>query len=263
MWVATREDEDLSENERLFFRTRFEENYPGHTIIGPPTKSYNCHGYSHSVFQNGDTCNICWYQEILNDCFVQVQTPLQGDIAVVRDYTDATHTSFELWSQHSSIVVNQDTLISKWGENVLTKHHKNDVISLSGLTTGMSVYTYYRRVINTQLTGPDIIDGSGTYIFTPTPNINMTSCTWSVEPADMFQTSSGTGYTANLTYKTPPTSPIRPPSPIWLPRLGSPLHFPIPATTIIPSRRKSTCSFPPQPFREPPFPTGSSSTPTP
>ena len=201
MWVATREDEDLSENERLFFRTRFEENYPGHTIIGPPTKSYNCHGYSHSVFQNGDTCNICWYQEILNDCFVQVQTPLQGDIAVVRDYTDATYTSFELWSQHSSIVVNQDTLISKWGENVLTKHHKNDVISLSGLTTGMSVYTYYRRVVNTQLTGPDIIDGSGTYTFTP--NVTPLSCTWSVEPADMFQTASGTGTTANLTYKTP------------------------------------------------------------
>ena len=31
----------------------------------------------------------------------------------------------------------------------------------------------------------------------------MTSCTWSVEPADMFQTSSGTGTTASLTYKTP------------------------------------------------------------
>ena len=31
----------------------------------------------------------------------------------------------------------------------------------------------------------------------------MTSCTWSVEPADMFQTASGTGTTANLTYKTP------------------------------------------------------------
>ena len=61
----------------------------------------------------------------------------------------------------------------------------------------------------------------------------------------------------------PPTSPIRPPSPIWLPRLGSPLHFPIPATTIIPSRRKSTGSFPPQPSRKSPSPTGSSSTPTP
>ena len=66
-----------------------------------------------------------------------------------------------------------------------------------------SHYVYYRRVINTNsmVSGPSSINGSGTYTFTP--NVTPTNCTWSVEPADMFLVSSGSGYTANLSYKTP------------------------------------------------------------
>lgn len=200
MWVAIREEEDLSKSERVFLQTCFEEDYPGHTILAPPTVSYNCHGYSHSISQGGDVCNVCWSSELCNNGFVLVQTPEKGDIAVIRTIEN---NQFEPASIHSSIVVNEDTLISKWGEDALTKHHKNDVIGIGQLGT-VNVYTYYRRVINTpnNISGPYVFNGTGSFIFYP-DYLNITSCSWSVEPAAMFQVSSGTGYTANLSYKTP------------------------------------------------------------
>ena len=64
-------------------------------------------------------------------------------------------------------------------------------------------YVYYRRVINNTITGPSTFNGTGVYMFDY--DVAPTTCTWSVEPAAMFQTSSGTGYTANLSYATPLT----------------------------------------------------------
>ena len=66
-----------------------------------------------------------------------------------------------------------------------------------------SHYVYYRRIINTpnNISGPYTFNGTGVYIFYPT--IQPTSCSWSVEPAAMFQVSSGTGDVANLSYATP------------------------------------------------------------
>lgn len=199
MWVTTQEDEDLSESERIFLQRCFEDDYPGHTILAPPTVSYNCHGYSHSIFQGGEICNVCWFSELCNNGFVIVQTPEKDDIAVIRTIDN---NQFVPASIHSSIVVNEDTLISKWGVNALTKHHKYDVIGFTQVDT-VNVYSYYRRVINTNsmIFGPSSINGSGTYTFTP--NVTPTTCTWSVEPAAMFQVSSGSGNTAILTYNTP------------------------------------------------------------
>ncbi|MBR4391523.1 MAG: T9SS type A sorting domain-containing protein [Bacteroidales bacterium] len=54
---------------------------------------------------------------------------------------------------------------------------------------------------NAQITGPDIIDGSAVYLFYP--DIKPENCYWSVEPAAMFQQSSGTGIVAALDYATP------------------------------------------------------------
>ena len=66
-----------------------------------------------------------------------------------------------------------------------------------------SHYVYYRRIINTpnQITGPYTFNGTGVFEFYP--SMLSTNCTWSVEPAAMFQVSSGSGYIANLNYKTP------------------------------------------------------------
>ncbi len=202
-WVVTKSDEDYTRYEKAFISERFNDDYSNHTIIGDPTVSYNCHGYSFGIYQGTIPCKITWFEELCNDAFVEITDTnnLQyGDIAVVRHYADYAHTVFRLDSEHSSIVINRDTLISKWGDGPLTKHYKYNVINMNGIAMGSSVYTYYRRVANTQINGADTFNGNGTYTFAP--NVEIESCTWSVEPAAMFQQSSGSGTIANLSYKS-------------------------------------------------------------
>ena len=199
-WVTTDEDDELSRCEIKYIRQCFEDYYPNHTILEDSTVAYNCHGYSFSIFQGGDTCNICWFQEFCRNAFDTVLTPQAGDVAVIRTY--GLGNNFEPGSIHSSIVVNQDTVISKWGIGCLTKHHKNDLIN--NIQIGVTnVYTYYRRIINTpnHIYGPYTFNGTGVFDFYP--SITPTTCSWSVEPADMFQVSSGTGDRAILNYRTP------------------------------------------------------------
>ena len=202
MWVTIDEDRGLSDPEVSFLRECYEDNYPGHTILEDSTVTYNCHGYSYSVFQGGERCNISWYEELCTNGYTQVQTPQKGDIAVIRTYENGN--VFGLSSIHSSIVYNEDTLISKWGKGLLTKHHKYDLINNIQIGS-INVYTYYRRVINTNncISGPSTFNGTGTYIFSHNDNSNSFACTWSVEPADMFQNALGTGTTANLSYAIP------------------------------------------------------------
>ena len=200
-WVVTQEEDELSECEQLFIRECFLEGYPGHTIIEEPTTTYNCHGYSHSISQGGDTCKMYWFPELCIGGYSLEETPQKGDIAVVRTYEN--EYDFSPYSVHSSIVVNEDTLISKWGENgPLTKHHKYDVVGFIQVDT-VNIYTYYRRIINTpdHISGPYTFNGTGVFDFYP--SITPTSCSWSVEPADMFQVSSGTGDRAILNYRIP------------------------------------------------------------
>ena len=137
-WVITAEDRDWSVNERAFFRECFDDNYPGHTILEGSTTAYNCHGFSHSIFQGGERCKIIWYSELCSLGFVPVQTPQKDDIAVIR--TNAYQNEFDAGSIHSSVVVNEDTLISKWGDGPLTKHHKNDVIGIINLGTTLQAF---------------------------------------------------------------------------------------------------------------------------
>ena len=183
-WYAQTETDGYSPEQIEHFTNQFITDYPNYPVVAPASNLYNCHGFAYSVFQGGE---------------IPENAVQPGDIATIIDPDDNG-----TYSIHSSIVLNQDTLISKLGNYPVFKHHKYDpwIVSITNLGPSRH-YVYYRRIINTQLTGPDIIDGSGTYIFTPTPNISLASCTWSVEPADMFQTASGTGTTANLTYKTP------------------------------------------------------------
>lgn len=199
MWVVTRSDRNWSPVEQTFLNRSISENYPGHIILEDPTVTYNCHGYTFGVIQGSERYNITWSEDLCTGAFNLVTTPQIGDIAVIR-YTNSSQPD----SPHSSLVYSQDTMISKWGDGPLTKHHKDNLIGIPAYASGQAYYTYYRRINNT-ITGPSVFDGSDSYTFTPTPNVTPTSCTWSVEPAAMFQTSSGSGYTANLTYKTPLT----------------------------------------------------------
>ncbi len=206
-WYAQTETDGYSPEQIEHFTNQFITDYPNYPVVAPASNLYNCHGFAYSVFQGGEEFILEWkdylcsYNGASIESYIQIpENAVQpGDIATIIDPDDNG-----TYSIHSSIVLNQDTLISKLGNYPVFKHHKYDpwIVSITNLGPSRH-YVYYRRIINTQLTGPDIIDGSGTYIFTPTPNISLASCTWSVEPADMFQTASGTGTTANLTYKTP------------------------------------------------------------
>ena len=203
MWVVTIPNDNYTKSEKAFLQSHFEEEHPNHTIIGEATPTYNCHGYSFGIYQGTIPCKIKWFEEFCNDAFIEITdtNAIQyGDIAVVRKYTDYGHTILDYESEHSSIVVNQDTLISKWGEGPLTKHHKYDLINIDGFDNGSTVYTYYRRVANTEIYGPDTFNGNGSYTFVP--NVTPSSCRWNIEPYTMFQQSFSFGQTASLSYKS-------------------------------------------------------------
>ena len=183
----------------------FATNHPNYTILASASKLYNCHGYAYSVFQGGEKLNITWKDCICISIGNTIASYIEisendaqaGDIATILNPNDNG-----TYSIHSSIVVNADTMVSKLGDNPLFKHYKYDsyIVNETGLGT-IANYVYYRRVINNDIQGPSVFNGTGTYTFDY--DVAPTSCTWSVEPAAMFQTASGSGYTANLSYATP------------------------------------------------------------
>ena len=199
MWVTDGSNDEFSPSEIANFHSLYDAIHPGHIILGEATKTYNCHGYSFGLTQGTNPYNIYWMEDLCQGAYALVTIPQKGDIAVLRH-----DNNYQTDSPHSAIVYNQDTLISKWGVFPLTKHHKDSLIGIFGLGTEY-VYTYYRRVINTndRIYGPATFNGTGSYVFNHNDNSNIFSCSWSVEPAAMFQNASGSGTTASLSYATP------------------------------------------------------------
>ena len=187
----------------------FMENHPEYTLVAPASLLYNCHGFAYSVFQGGEKCQITWDESLCTSNGSSLASYIEILASEAQPDDIVTAVEQESWgdlvSRHSAIVINEDTLLSKWGNFPLFKHHKNDpwLSGQIGLTNNVSHYVYYRRNVNANnsISGPSSFNGSGTFTFTP--NVTPTTCIWSVEPAAMFQVSSGTGYTANLSYKTP------------------------------------------------------------
>ena len=200
---VTIEYNEYTPAEIVFQTELFQNTYPEFEIIEPTSIRYNCHGYAYSVFQGGENLWIQWEEDICNNngsqYYSYVRIPeneaTYGDIATIID------TTIDNYSPHSCIVYNDDTLISKFAYTPLFKHYKYDpwIVQETGLNSS-SVYTYYRRVANTQIDGPNVFNGNATYTFTP--NVTPSSCSWSVEPAEMFYQSSGSGNIANLSYKS-------------------------------------------------------------
>ena len=204
-WVVT--VDDYTQSERTFIQESFEEYYPNHTILEESTPTYNCHGYSFGIFQGTVPCKITWFDEFCNGAFVEITDKdniIYGDIAVIRY---KVKEGYDPGSIHSSVVVNKDTLMSKWGDGPLTKHHKYDLVdeiyNFDDSTKG--VYTYYRRVANTAVNGPAPFKGNGSYVFAPNVQPVPASCFWSIEPAEMFQQTSDLGTTASPVYVSNPS----------------------------------------------------------
>lgn len=206
-WKARIETEEFDSYDMLSQTIDFLAIHPDFIMIDSASKRYNCHGYAYSIFQGGDTLFIDWGDNLCSfnganiESFVQI-TELDirpGDIITAVDSTIYPYTS-----PHSFIVVSEDTVISKFHNKPLVKHYKYDSYIVNDLGLGtVFPYVYYRRNVNSNnsISGPSSINSSGTYTFTP--DVTPTNCTWSVEPAAMFQVPTGTGYSANLSYATP------------------------------------------------------------
>lgn len=114
------ENEEFSIQEAANCTALFQEMHPDCIVIEPSSKLYNCHGFAYSVFQGGEKLIIEWNNDLCSynnsniESFVQipVNSVQPGDIATIINPNDNG-----TYSIHSSIVVNEDTLISKWGEN--------------------------------------------------------------------------------------------------------------------------------------------------
>lgn len=199
--------EEYSPQQIIDHTEAFMEMHPQYTLVAPASQLYNCHGFAYSVFQGGEKLKIDWYEELCsyNGSGTKSYIEIDESEAQPGDIVTAVEENWGIFtSRHSAIYVNEDTLLSKLGFEPLFKHHKNDpwLNGLMGLGLS-SHYVYYRRIINTpnQITGPYTFNGTGVFEFYP--SMLSTNCTWSVEPAAMFQVSSGSGYIANLNYKTP------------------------------------------------------------
>ncbi len=88
------------------------------TILSEATRSYNCHGYVWYVMEGGDN--------------VWIDTPNDDEFWDDGSYVQITWAenakiAFSDTADHSAIATNhQDTIISKWGQFPLVKHHIND-----------------------------------------------------------------------------------------------------------------------------------------
>lgn len=205
--LVTSIDTDYSREVALLYTELFMNAHPGFELLAPASLLYNCHGFAYSVYQGGDTLEIGWTENLCStngttiESYIEIPETqvVRGDIATIID-----DDSNPLVSRHSSIVWNSDTMISKWNNDPLFKHYKYDswIANETGLGTA-SHYVYYRRIINTpnQISGPYTFNGTGVFEFYP--SIPLSSCTWNVEPAEMFQNASGSGTTAYLSYATP------------------------------------------------------------
>ena len=200
--------EEYSPQQKIELTEAFMENYPQYVVVDSASLLYNCHGFAYSVYQGGEKVQITWDSTIYSNNGALMASYVIIDSTEARLGDIVTAVEQESWgdltSRHSAIVINEDTLLSKWGNSPLFKHRKYD--SLLSVHMGLGVsshYVYYRRIINTPnyISGPYTFNGTGVYDFYP--SITPTSCSWSVEPAAMFQVSSGTGYRAILNYRTP------------------------------------------------------------
>ena len=205
---VSRISEEYSSQQKKEFTEAFMEDYPQYVVVDSASLLYNCHGFAYSVFQGGEKVQITWDSTICSRIGTSMASYVIIDSTEARLGDIVTAVEQESWgeltSRHSAIVINEDTLLSKWGDSPLFKHLKYD--SLLSVQMGLGVsshYVYYRRIINTpnQISGPYTFNGTGVFEFYP--SFQPDTCYWSVEPADMFQNASGSGTTAYLNYATP------------------------------------------------------------
>ena len=134
--------------------------YPGATIIGNPTASYNCHGYAWHMVEGGSNVVIELYSAqayIEDESYIEVPESLSTKVVYSGD--------------HSAIRVSNTEYISKWGPGCLVRHSPTNVPPEYG-----SPANYYKRAIMPSVSGPSAYCDYATYTLNNKPT--HASLTW-------------------------------------------------------------------------------------
>ncbi len=135
--------------------------YPGTTIISPPTKKYNCHGYAWNMTEGGDTA---WINSPIDLYWTD------GSYVEV----DEAHASKIVYSgDHSAIKWDNVYYQSKWGELALVRHTPDNVPS------GYLPFSTKRYFLRLYISGPTIPSTPSTYTVENLPSD--WTVTWSMQ----------------------------------------------------------------------------------
>jgi len=205
--------EEMSQDEINSMTQEFINAYPYFTVIAPASSRYNCFGYAFCITEKSDTINLGYhgYANVVNVftkdgdtvSFKGVEENQNPDKAILIE-NECKYPGSSTYSPHAAIVYDNNTLISKLGDRPVFKHPKHAYIQGSIELDTTNCYKYYKRNYTINLSGPDLVNEPATFTAAFT-NANFNQITWEVEPAGLFQSSTGNGLTANLQIRANPT----------------------------------------------------------
>lgn len=147
-------------------------DYPGSILIESSSRKYNCHGYAWALIENDIPVWIDGYNDL---------SPYWSDSSYinVNNIQNSTKIAFQVWQQpgkidHSAVPTSDpDTIISKWANGPLMKHHIN---KSPWPATGYTLIYYKLNLDN--ISGSALICGPLNYTIpylTPTTFITWTA----------------------------------------------------------------------------------------
>ena len=157
-------------------------------ILGPATRSYNCHGYAWHVSEGGAQVYIGYGPNAPNHPeSIYWEDGSYEEIFIAEPGAKAVYMN----DNHSAVVCSDDTdyFISKWGDFQLVRHHKYSV------RYNYTQIRYFRRVQMNNYITPSEINGSGVLINPETYSLGNLNPSWSVmcEASDNIVLSATTG----------------------------------------------------------------------
>jgi len=157
--------------------------YPGSILIGSSSRKYNCHGYAWHKIEGGIDV---WLEGRYDTSFygfglVPYFSGTYPSYIEVESQAKATKIGYELMGapdsfSHSALPANSlDTLISKFGDGPVLKHHYTDC---PYWMIGMNLR--YFKLLMPEIIGANLICGEECYSISSDSITNTTKVSWSV-----------------------------------------------------------------------------------
>ncbi len=148
----------------------FLADYAGAILIGSSSRRYNCHGYAWTLIEGGDAV---WINGLYDSTYYEYGLlPYwigeNASYIETQNISEATKIVYEISQQtnqidHSAIPTSDsDTVISKWGDGPLMKHH------VENCQWKFSQYTprFYKLIVD-NISGPSLVCDQTNYTFNP------------------------------------------------------------------------------------------------